>query len=138
VCNLQWGQWLNVGPSGGVLTFQDLGSLGEFVAAIATLVTLVYLAFQIKQHTKVSRAQLTKDLFLASRSALLEIARDEDLAKIAANGGRERERLNTMENSRLTLIQLFPRCVATPNKVPQVTRYLDPTRWTAEVDLLRC
>jgi hypothetical protein len=84
VCNFEWGRRLNAGPSGGVLTFQELGSLGEFVAAIATLITLVYLAFQIKQNTKISRAQLTKDLFLASRSALLEIARDEDLARIAA------------------------------------------------------
>jgi hypothetical protein len=66
------------------LTFQELGSLGEFVAAIATLITLVYLAFQIRQNTKVSRAQLTKDLFLASRSALLDIAKNEDLARIAA------------------------------------------------------
>lgn len=69
---------------GVVLTFQELGSIGEFIAAIATLVTLVYLAFQIKQSTKVSRAQLTKDLFLASRSALLDIAKDEGLARIAA------------------------------------------------------
>jgi hypothetical protein len=66
------------------LTFQELGSLGEFIAAIATLITLVFLAFQIRQNTKISRAQLTKDLFLASRSALLEIARDRDLARIAA------------------------------------------------------
>ena len=66
------------------MTFQELGSLGEFIAAIATLITLVYLAFQIQQNTKVSRAQLTKDLFLASRSALLDIAKDEDLARIAA------------------------------------------------------
>ena len=63
-------------PLGGVSTFQELGSLGEFIAAIATLITLVYLAFQIRQNTKISRAKLTKDLFLASRSALLEIARD--------------------------------------------------------------
>ena len=66
------------------MTFQELGSLGEFIAAIATLITLVYLAFQIRQNTKISRAQLTKDLFLASRSALLEIAANEDLARLAA------------------------------------------------------
>jgi hypothetical protein len=66
------------------VTFQELGNVGEFVAAIATLITLVYLAFQIRRNTKISRAQLTKDLFLASRSALLEIAGNEDLARIAA------------------------------------------------------
>jgi hypothetical protein len=31
------------------VTIQDLGSLGEFVAAIATVATLLYLAIQIRQ-----------------------------------------------------------------------------------------
>jgi hypothetical protein len=68
----------------GVVTIQELGSIGEFVAAMATLATLAYLAYQIRQSTKVARAELTKDLFLASRSALLEIAGSETLAKFAA------------------------------------------------------
>jgi len=72
------------------VTIQELGSIGEFVAAIATIATLAYLAFQIRQNTKVARAELTKDLFLASRSALLETASNESLAKIATEtSGRE-------------------------------------------------
>ena len=38
------------------MTIQELGSLGEFIAAIATLATLVYLAVQIRQNTKSVRA----------------------------------------------------------------------------------
>ena len=33
------------------MTIQDLGSIGEFVAALATLVALVYVALQIRQNT---------------------------------------------------------------------------------------
>ena len=33
------------------MTIQDLGSIGELVAAIATIATLVYLAIQIRQNT---------------------------------------------------------------------------------------
>ena len=66
------------------MTIQELGSIGEFVAAIATLATLAYLAFQIRQNTKVARAELTKDLFLASRSALMDTAANEYLAKLSA------------------------------------------------------
>ena len=33
------------------MTLQDLGSIGEFVAAIATIATLAYLALQIRQNT---------------------------------------------------------------------------------------
>ena len=66
------------------MTIQDLGSLGELIAAIATVATLAYLAVQIRQSAKVARAQLAKDILLASRSALLEIAANEQLAEIAA------------------------------------------------------
>jgi hypothetical protein len=38
------------------VTLQDLGSIGEFVAAIATLATLAYLAVQIRHNTTSVRA----------------------------------------------------------------------------------
>jgi hypothetical protein len=38
------------------VTLQDLGSIGEFIAAIATLITLIYLAAQIRQNTRSVRA----------------------------------------------------------------------------------
>ena len=34
------------------MSIQDLGSLGELVAAVATLVTLLYLAMQIRHNTR--------------------------------------------------------------------------------------
>ncbi len=37
------------------MTIQDLGSLGELIAAVATVATLVYLALQIRQNTRVLR-----------------------------------------------------------------------------------
>ena len=37
------------------MTIQDLGSIGEFVAAVATVITLGYLALQIRQNTRAVR-----------------------------------------------------------------------------------
>lgn len=34
------------------MTIEDLGNIGELIAAIATLITLAYLAVQIRQNTK--------------------------------------------------------------------------------------
>ena len=34
------------------MSIQDLGSLGELIAAIATLVTLLYLAMQVRHNTR--------------------------------------------------------------------------------------
>ena len=39
------------------MTVQDLGSLGELIAAVATVTTLVYLAIQLKQNTRELRSQ---------------------------------------------------------------------------------
>jgi len=33
------------------VTWQDLGNLGEFVSAVAVVISLIYLAFQIRQNT---------------------------------------------------------------------------------------
>ena len=33
------------------MTIQDMGSIGELIAAFATLITLAYLALQLKQNT---------------------------------------------------------------------------------------
>jgi hypothetical protein len=47
------------------LTIQDLGSLGEFIAAIATVATLGYLAAQIRQNTKQARLTASRELAAA-------------------------------------------------------------------------
>ena len=38
------------------MTIQDLGNIGEVVAAVATVVTLVYLAIQIRANTNAVQA----------------------------------------------------------------------------------
>jgi hypothetical protein len=42
------------------VTIQDLGSLGELVAAIATVATLIYLASQIRASNRLARAEASR------------------------------------------------------------------------------
>ena len=49
------------------MTIQDLGAIGELLAAIATIVTLIYLAVQIRANTRATSAQ--------SRHAISDFAR---------------------------------------------------------------
>jgi len=44
------------------MSFQDLGSLGEFIAAIATVATLVYLAISIRHNSKTVAASVKQEL----------------------------------------------------------------------------
>ena len=38
------------------MSIQDLGAIGEFVAAVAVVISLVYLALQVKQTRQISKA----------------------------------------------------------------------------------
>jgi hypothetical protein len=42
------------------VTIQDLGSAGEFVAAIATVVTLIYLAVQLRGSNRLAKASASR------------------------------------------------------------------------------
>jgi hypothetical protein len=42
------------------VTIQDLGSLGELIAAIATVATLIYLAIQIQTSNRLARAEASR------------------------------------------------------------------------------
>ncbi len=48
------------------MSIQDLGALGEFISSIAVVLTLIYLAVQIRQNTKTTRTT-------ASNSALSDL-----------------------------------------------------------------
>lgn len=53
-------------------------------ANIGVLIGIVFLAVEIRQSTKVARAEMTKDLYLASRTAIMDIASNDSLARISA------------------------------------------------------
>jgi hypothetical protein len=55
------------------VSIQDLGSVGEFVAAIATIFTLVYLALQIRRSTSVARSAATQEVLNSHREIIREL-----------------------------------------------------------------
>jgi len=42
------------------VTFQDLGNIGELIAAVATVATLIYLAIQIRASNRLARAEASR------------------------------------------------------------------------------
>jgi hypothetical protein len=55
------------------VSIQDLGSIGEFVSAIATILTLGYLALQIRQNTSVARSKSTQEVLNSHRELIREL-----------------------------------------------------------------
>lgn len=67
------------------MNWEIIATVAELVGAGGVIASLIYLSGQIRQSTKVARAETTKDIYLASRAAILEIAANEDLAEIYAD-----------------------------------------------------
>lgn len=63
------------------MNWEAISAVGEILGAMAVVVTLFYLARQIRQNTIVTRAETTKDLYLASVQSIMELAGNDELAK---------------------------------------------------------
>ena len=64
------------------VTIQDLGSIGELIAAVATLVTLAYLAIQIRQNTRALRASTFQEISSSMGIVSEAIATHPDLSQL--------------------------------------------------------
>ena len=96
------------------MSLEDLGNIGEFVAAVAVVISLVYLAIQIRQNTGQIR-QNTAAVGNASYHQAIEqswlvnlkVADDPEVARIMRAGYRDMKELNDDERMQfLVLIQL--------------------------------
>ena len=64
------------------MSIQDLGSLGELIAAIATVLTLGYLAIQLRQNTLALRSQTFQQSSMDMSQTANAISSDGELATI--------------------------------------------------------
>lgn len=66
---------------------KKVSKLIDLISAIGVIASIIYLAIQVNLSTKVAKAELTKDLMLASREAIMNISADENLGRIWAEIG---------------------------------------------------
>jgi hypothetical protein len=76
------------------------------IAAVATVATLIYLAFQIRQNTRSVRAATHHSSARAATETQNIFAQSNDLARIFRIGSREQEELTEDERQRLHAILL--------------------------------
>jgi len=86
------------------MTLEELASLGEIVGAVAVVVTLVYLSFQIRQNTRAVRT----DSYTKATQQLWEtanvIAQDAELNRLVCKGTAAMEGMSEEDRFRLQLI----------------------------------
>lgn len=88
------------------MTIQDLGSIGEFVAAIATIATLIYLAVQIRYNTQATRSSSFHAISDSMNHVNIAVAQTPELARIWLAGSTDRASLSQEERHQYDLILL--------------------------------
>lgn len=93
------------------MSWQDLGNIGELVSAIAVVVSLVYLASQIRQNTrqidentKAAQAAAFDSSINHTFMARTLIIENEGLARIYLEGSRDPETLSDQDLLRYRLL----------------------------------
>ena len=86
------------------VTLQDLGNIGEFVAAMATLATLGYLALQIRANTRESQAASRSSVSQSFIDLLTHLSLDAETSKIVRRGLLDPQSLDADDTFRFDLV----------------------------------
>lgn len=65
-----------------MLTLEDLGNLGEIVGGLAVMISVLYLAVQIRQSSQIARFEAHRALSIAMGSIINDVARDPEMYRI--------------------------------------------------------
>ncbi len=85
------------------MTIQDLGSLGELIAAIATIATLVYLALQIRGNAASVRAEARRAFDTDLNEAIRQIGGNPEVAQLFLRGLGRPDELDSEQSFRFQL-----------------------------------
>lgn len=78
-------------------TLGEAANLAEIVAAVAVVISLVYVGRELQSNTAAVKAASMQAVFGASSETLLTFAADSDLARIRLMGNRDPSRLTETE-----------------------------------------
>jgi hypothetical protein len=73
------------------MTIAELGSLGEFIASLGVLITLIYLAIQMRQNTKAVRLNTAHSITEELQNTFGLIASDESLSEVFIKAAQNEE-----------------------------------------------
>jgi hypothetical protein len=87
------------------MSLNDLGNIGQVIGAIAVVISLIYVALQIRQNTNAVRVATAQSVHEHFANWYQLFASDESLAKVAVNGLKDYGSLSETEKARF--IALF-------------------------------
>jgi hypothetical protein len=86
------------------LNWEAIGATGEVLGSIAVVVTLAYLAIQIRQNTQSNRTAAIQTMAAQDSSWLSGVAQDGELSEILGRGWRDFAGLAPVEQGRFAAL----------------------------------
>jgi hypothetical protein len=86
------------------MNWDALGALSEMIGAAGVIITLGYLAIQVRRSNKLATAETNRFSYTAANSTILAIAQDTELAKIFYEGLADRESLSAQDRVRFDML----------------------------------
>jgi hypothetical protein len=93
------------------MTLENLGNIGEFVGALAVVISLVYLAVQIRQNTRAVRSASHQTLVSTEQAIQASISDNPEVARIVVQANKDFDALN--EEDRVRFLMLASRYFST-------------------------
>jgi hypothetical protein len=89
------------------MTLDELGNIGDFLGGIAVIITLLYLALQIRKQSADAKLEATRALASEYSHALSKIIEDKELCQLYLRGIRDYASLPDEDRIRLSLCFLL-------------------------------
>jgi hypothetical protein len=75
----------------------QVAQLAEIVAAIGVIISLLFVGFEVRKNTAIVNASAVQEITTSSRDVLLNVALDEDFARIRRRGEEDLSQLTEDE-----------------------------------------
>jgi hypothetical protein len=82
------------------VTLNELGSLGEFISGLAVVVTLIYLALQIRHNTRAVRSSMHQDMNESTLRIAESVSDNENVGRIVLKAEEDYDNLTREERIR--------------------------------------
>ena len=84
------------------MTLESLGNVGELIGGFAVVISLVYLAIQVRQNSKTTRAEMFQRFSISLQSDLIALGRDPLASRVWNAGLRSWDDLSEEEQGQFS------------------------------------
>jgi hypothetical protein len=86
------------------VSLAELGNLGEFISSVAVVISLIYVAIQIRQNSRETRLASVQRVLESSRDTILQLS-GREVQQLFANAAQGMESLDEIDQQRLKLLR---------------------------------